>query len=336
MVTRQTLEQARDAVLKCLELVEEVAPKIHAVGGDLLDVEFSSQWLETCAPLSEKLHPAIVQAKGLLSAEAESLLVAGRSLPAHESLPFGLGDTDGTVMGRGHFSTYHAVGIGIGWLAHYALDSIIRLCQSKEPAYQIAEGADPGTVNYGDLYDDFANRTGPPLSPQANTVMDQIEFFHSGTNYRGDSYVRLLRPEIVSEAGGAMRLTEATSNEGITADQEESTVDGVDTVVPSGRFKKELSPSRLKAKAVYEWAWNEITGAKDMTIAELYDAAKCRLEALTVQNTGPEAEKLADLCDSLPPNSEAFGKYLRDAGIKRYDGSGKRTPGRSVRRSNQV
>ena len=73
-----------------------------------------------------------------------------------------------------------------------------------------------------------------------------------------------------------------------------------------------LPPSRLRAKAVYEWAISEIEGAGKMTIAELYDAIVAR----------PEMK--GDALSGFPDNAATFGKYLRDAGVKRYDRSGKR------------
>ena len=103
-----------------------------------------------------------------------------------------------------------------------------------------------------------------------------------------------------------------------------------------GEDDEDLSPSRLKAKAVYEWALTSIDGAARMTRTELYGAIAARLEVEAAKAKGRQAELLADLRDSLPPNAEAFGKYLRDAGVKVYDGKGDRRPGRSIRRVDQV
>lgn len=66
---------------------------------------------------------------------------------------------------------------------------------------------------------------------------------------------------------------------------------------------RKLAPSRMKAQAVHEWAMSEIPNAESMTIAELFDA---------IQHHPSNAS------DALPDNAEAFGKYLREAGVKRY------------------
>ncbi|RIK57262.1 MAG: hypothetical protein DCC63_14875 [Nitrospira sp.] len=94
------------------------------------------------------------------------------------------------------------------------------------------------------------------------------------------------------------------------ADQDQATNDDEPDESLGGDLK--LSPSRLKAKAVYEWAMNEIKGAEKMTIVELYDAIVAH----------PKMKGRA--LDGLPDNAATFGRYLRGAGIKRYDESGKR------------
>jgi hypothetical protein len=93
-------------------------------------------------------------------------------------------------------------------------------------------------------------------------------------------------------------------------DQDEANSDDKPDESLGGDLK--LSPSRLKAKAVYEWAMSEIEGAGKMTIVELYDAI--------VAHPKMKGEAL----EGIPNNAATFGKYLRDAGIKRYDRSGKR------------
>jgi len=89
---------------------------------------------------------------------------------------------------------------------------------------------------------------------------------------------------------------------------------------------KKLAPSRLRAAAVYEWAVESIPGADDMPIRELYTAIHKRLEATIAAAPphGSELEKLQELLNALPDNSETFGKYLREAGIKRYTTQGER------------
>jgi len=99
---------------------------------------------------------------------------------------------------------------------------------------------------------------------------------------------------------------------------------------------EDLSPSRLMAAALYEWAMECIPGAERMTRTELYNAIKTRLEIEESKAYGREAERLAELYKKMPPNAETFGKYLRDAGIKVYDSRGNRHPTRSIRRRNQI
>ncbi len=91
-----------------------------------------------------------------------------------------------------------------------------------------------------------------------------------------------------------------------------------------GRVRKrmndaDLPPSRLKAKAAYDWAMQEIDGAEGMTIAELHDA-------IMNHPQGP--------IECIPDNAATFGVYLREAGVKQY-GKGGRQISRSVRRSEE-
>lgn len=90
--------------------------------------------------------------------------------------------------------------------------------------------------------------------------------------------------------------------------------------------RSNLPPSRLKAAAVYEWAIETIEGADKIPLRDLFPQILNKLDS-TIAAKPPgagEVEKLQQLRDSLPPNSEAFGKYLRDAGIKRYNTQGER------------
>jgi len=68
-----------------------------------------------------------------------------------------------------------------------------------------------------------------------------------------------------------------------------------------GKLRR-LSPSRVEAKALYDWAMSAIPNAEVMTYRELYEAVECHP---------------AIPSNFLPPNPEAFGKYLRDAGVKK-------------------
>jgi hypothetical protein len=62
------------------------------------------------------------------------------------------------------------------------------------------------------------------------------------------------------------------------------------------------SPSRIKAKAAYDYAMERIPNAEHMTIAELH------------------AEILDDdeVAAMVPARADVFGTYLREAGVKRY------------------
>ena len=95
-----------------------------------------------------------------------------------------------------------------------------------------------------------------------------------------------------------------------SADQDQAEIDDKPDETLGGDLR--LPPSRLRAKAVYEWAMSVIEGAGKMTIVELYDAIVAH----------PKMKGRA--LDSLPDNAATFGRYLRDAGIKKYDKSGKR------------
>lgn len=92
---------------------------------------------------------------------------------------------------------------------------------------------------------------------------------------------------------------------------------------PPAKGTGDLSASRLKAKGIYEWAISEngIPGAAEMTISDLFDAILHHAEF--------------DGSD-LPPNADTFGRYLRDAGVKRYGSRGRGRASRSVRAADQV
>jgi hypothetical protein len=79
--------------------------------------------------------------------------------------------------------------------------------------------------------------------------------------------------------------------------------------------QRKLAPSRLKAKALYEWAASQIPGAEDMTIQELFSAIESHP---------------SDASEALPPNPETFGKYLRDAGVRKYSTQKDKAQGKSV------
>lgn len=65
-----------------------------------------------------------------------------------------------------------------------------------------------------------------------------------------------------------------------------------------------LPPSRVKARAAYEWALKNIPGAGKLTRQKLFDAIRA-------------SELPPDLRDSMPPNAVAFQKYINDAGVRK-------------------
>jgi hypothetical protein len=62
----------------------------------------------------------------------------------------------------------------------------------------------------------------------------------------------------------------------------------------------------------------------------LFDAIRNRLDTEIAKAHGAEAEKLGELRESLPASAETFGKYLRDAGIKKNTSRRDRSHGRSI------
>lgn len=82
-----------------------------------------------------------------------------------------------------------------------------------------------------------------------------------------------------------------------------------------------LSPSRLKARAAYDWAIENIAGADEMTSHELHTAIMNHPVGLT---------------ECIPESAESFGRYLRETGVKKYDGAGKRNPHKSICRSKDI
>ncbi len=94
------------------------------------------------------------------------------------------------------------------------------------------------------------------------------------------------------------------------SDSTEATMVAESEEVNTPRAKR--SPSRLKAAAVYDWAIKNIPGADEMTVQQLFDAIR--------EHPDMQDHWLAQ----RPSNAETFGKYLRDAGIKRYNSTGER------------
>lgn len=82
------------------------------------------------------------------------------------------------------------------------------------------------------------------------------------------------------------------------------------------RIRKD-SPSRLKAKAAYDYAMARIENANQMTAVELFDAIFANGEAK----------------EMLPPTAESFTRYLNDCGIRLRKSDTKPTSSSVVQRS---
>lgn len=140
------------------------------------------------------------------------------------------------------------------------------------------------------------------LHPRLREVLDAVDRFARELG------IELLRPTRHAEISGDSLCPNGLTNDGD----------------PSGEPLK-LKPSRTKARAVYEWALATIAGADEMTISVLFDTIRSRLEVEIGKANGAEEEKLTQFVESLPPNAETFSKYLRDAGIKHHDRTGRHT-----------
>lgn len=66
-----------------------------------------------------------------------------------------------------------------------------------------------------------------------------------------------------------------------------------------------LPPSRVKARAAYEWALKNIPDAETMTYRKLFDAILA-------------SDLPADLRGWMPPNATAFERYLNAAGVRKH------------------
>jgi hypothetical protein len=85
------------------------------------------------------------------------------------------------------------------------------------------------------------------------------------------------------------------------------------------KSKRGDSPSRVKARAAYEYAMERIPGAREMTLSELFDAIHVHGEA----------------SEMIPNRPDTFRRYLNDCGI-RLKKSGPRATGRSVARLSDI
>ena len=79
-----------------------------------------------------------------------------------------------------------------------------------------------------------------------------------------------------------------------------------------GRQVEEKKNANTRVAAVYDWAIENIPGADEMTIKELFNAIR--------NDSRMEVEYL----DQLPDNHDTFGSYMRRAGIRRYNTAGDR------------
>jgi hypothetical protein len=108
--------------------------------------------------------------------------------------------------------------------------------------------------------------------------------------------------------------TERDSNSDVMSSRTENPNE-TDEKLPK-RVRKD-SPSRVKAKAAYDYAMQRISNAHAMTAVELFDA---------IREDG-EAKEM------LPPTAESFTKYLNDCGIRLRKSDTKPTGRSVVRRS---
>ena len=122
--------------------------------------------------------------------------------------------------------------------------------------------------------------------------------------------IRALWSAISHEAVDIVNRNAATCD-----DEAEATPAESDDALP--KSKRAGSPSRVKARAAYEYAMERIPNASLMTLPELFDAIK----------------KDGEAAEMLPPTAESFMKYLNDCGIRLKKGGPKATGGSVVRRS---
>jgi len=149
--------------------------------------------------------------------------------------------------------------------------------------------------------------------------VDELTLWLAGLRMEAEEKARLLQDKPAAER-----------------DTESAPVAGAERPAGLQEQDDKLPPSRTKALAAYEYALSVIPGADKMTISELFDALRERLDVEITKGSGPEAEKLAEFRNSLPDNATTFGKYLRDAGVKRYNTKGDRLPTRSIRRRSEI
>jgi hypothetical protein len=187
------------------------------------------------------------------------------------------------------------------------------------------------------LFGDVADAGNPPWPQIAARLIAAGQDRDKLATYNAPTLLLLLAEAEGMNAGGNGGTSARKPGKG-KGDRPKVTAAEANTTTDAGQAedREDLSPSRVKARALHDWAMECIPGAERMTRTELYNAIKARLEAETAKAHGRQAELLAELCESLPPNAEAFGKYLRDAGIKVYNSRGDRHPTRSIRRRDQI
>jgi len=128
--------------------------------------------------------------------------------------------------------------------------------------------------------------------------------------HSSDGGIRTLWGAISHEAADIVNRNAATCD-----DEAEATPAESDDALP--KSKRADSPSRVKARAAYDYAMERIPNASFMTVPELFDAIK----------------KDGEAAEMLPPTAESFTKYLNDCGIRLKKGGPKATGGSVVRRS---
>lgn len=83
----------------------------------------------------------------------------------------------------------------------------------------------------------------------------------------------------------------------------------------------DLKPSHARAKALYEWAMENIKGAERLTYSQLFDAL----------TNNPHCDG-----EGLPGNAETFARYCRAAGVRRNTPRHHKGSTRTVRRKSDI
>ena len=150
-------------------------------------------------------------------------------------------------------------------------------------------------------------------------IEGKLDAYQSATVYHFDAeFVRAILESLPTTSAAEPVSPSSSQQDALLLSDDISTLEGDDALPAKQR---RLSPSRVKAKALYDWAMSEIKGFEDMTIKELYEA----IESHT-----------SDAYKALPPNAETFGKYLRDAGVKKYSKQQDKAMGKSIQKAGDL